>query len=140
MNLHGDLAESWNVFDPLTYVFHLRRGIHFHDGRPLTSADVRATFDFILDPANRSPKRGGFRMVTSVETPDDATVIFHLREPYASFTVNLLRSAVGIVPSNASSDFARQRQSRTLPQRAHRRVNQSDSRGNGSGKTQGSLQ
>jgi peptide/nickel transport system substrate-binding protein len=107
MNLHGDLAESWNVPDPLTYIFHLRRGIRFHDGRPLTSADVKATFDFILDPANRSPKRGGFRMVTSIETPNDATVIFHLKEPYASFTVNLLRSAVGIVPANASADFSR---------------------------------
>src|SRR5258708_23614386 len=61
MNFHGDLAESWNTPDPLTYIFHLRRGIRFHDGRPLTSADIKATFDFILDPANHSPKRGGFR-------------------------------------------------------------------------------
>ena len=107
MNFHGDLAESWNTPDPLTYVFHLRRGIRFHDGRPLTSADVKATFEFILDPANHSPKRGGFRMVTSIEAPDDATVIFHLKEPYASFTVNLIRPAVGIVPANAAAEFSR---------------------------------
>jgi peptide/nickel transport system substrate-binding protein len=107
MNLHGDLAESWDLRDPLTYVFHLRRGIRFHDGRPLTATDVKATFDFILNPANRSPKRGGFRMLTSIEAWDDATVIFHLKEPYASFTGNLIPSAVGIVPANATADFSR---------------------------------
>ena len=57
MNLHGDLAETWELPDPLTYVFHLRSGVHFHDGRPVTSADVKATFDHILNPANHSPKR-----------------------------------------------------------------------------------
>jgi peptide/nickel transport system substrate-binding protein len=107
MILHGDLAESWDTPDPLTYVFHLRPNVHFHDGRPLTSADVKSTFAFIMDPANKSPKRGAFRMVTSVEAPDPATVIFHLKEPYASFTINLLRATTGIVPANAGSDFSR---------------------------------
>src|SRR5450432_2046962 len=50
MNLRGDLAENWENPDPLTYVFHLRPGVRFHDGRPLTSADVKATFDFMLNP------------------------------------------------------------------------------------------
>ena len=107
MNFHGDLAESWSTPDPLTYVFHLRRGVRFHDGRPLTSADVKATFEFIMNPANKSPKRGALRMVTSIETPDETTVIFHLSEPYASFSVNLIASAIGIVPANADADFSR---------------------------------
>ncbi len=107
MNFHGDLAESWDTPDPLTYVFHLRRGVRFHDGRPLTAADVKATLDFILDPANRSPKRGGYRMVSAVDVPDDATVVIHLKEPYASFTVNLIRPVFGIVPANATADFSR---------------------------------
>jgi peptide/nickel transport system substrate-binding protein len=106
MDLHGDLAESWSIPDPLTYVFHLRRGVRFHDGRPLTSADVKSTFDFILSSANRSPKRGAFRLVSSIETPDPATVIFHLKEPYASFPVNLVRSTTGIVPANSPLDFS----------------------------------
>jgi peptide/nickel transport system substrate-binding protein len=106
MNLHGDLAESWDTPNPLTYVFHLRRGVRFHDGGQLTSADVKATFDFILNPANKSPKRGAFRLVSSIEAPDDATVVFHLNEPYASFPINLIRPAVGIVPANAGADFA----------------------------------
>jgi ABC-type transport system substrate-binding protein len=107
MNFYGDLAESWSTPDPLTYVFHLRRGVRFHDGRALTSADVKATFDFIMNPANKSPKQGALRLVTSIETPDDATVIFHLRQAYASFSVNLIPSAIGIVPANAGADFSR---------------------------------
>jgi peptide/nickel transport system substrate-binding protein len=107
MNLHGDLAESWDLPDALTYVFHLRRDVHFQDGRRLTSSDVKSTFDFIMNAANRSPKRGAFRMVTSIEAPDAATVIFHLKEPYASFTTSLVRGAVGIAPADAPTDFAR---------------------------------
>jgi hypothetical protein len=88
MNFRGDLAESWSTPDPLTYVFHLRHGVRFHDGHALTSADVKATFDFIMNSANKSPKQGALRLVTSVETPDAATVIFHLRQAYASFSVS----------------------------------------------------
>jgi peptide/nickel transport system substrate-binding protein len=107
MNFHGDLADSWSAPDPLTYIFHLRAGIHFHDGRSLTAADVKASFDSILNPAIHSPKRGAFRMVASIETPDAATVVFHLTEPYASFLWNLARPAVGIVPRDAGPDFSR---------------------------------
>jgi peptide/nickel transport system substrate-binding protein len=81
MNLHGDLAESWQTPDPLTYIFHLKSGVRFHDGRPLTSAGVKFTFDFILNPANKSPKRGGFRMIEKIDTPDPLTAVFHLKEP-----------------------------------------------------------
>jgi ABC-type transport system substrate-binding protein len=107
MNFHGDLAESWDTPDSLTYIFHLRPGVRFHDGRPLTSTDVKTTFEFIRNPANKSPKLGALRMVSSIEAPDATTVIFHLSQPYASFTVNLIPSAIGIVPANASADFSR---------------------------------
>ncbi len=106
MNPRGDLAERWETPDPLTYIFHLRRGVRFHDGRPLTSADVKFTFDSILSGAIRTPKRGAFRMVASVEAPDPSTVIFRLREPFASFLWNLVRPSVGIVPAGAGEDFA----------------------------------
>jgi len=107
MNLRGDLAAAWENPDPLAYVFHLKPNIKFHDGHPLTSADVKATFDFILNPANKSPKRGAFRMVRTVEAPNPLTVVFRLSEPYASFLVNLIPNASGIVPANAGADFAR---------------------------------
>src|SRR5208337_1530169 len=48
----GDLAESWTVSpDKLTYSFKLRSGVLFHDGAPLTSADVRASYQRIVHPA-----------------------------------------------------------------------------------------
>ena len=107
MLLHGDLADSWDTPNPTTYIFHLHPNIHFHDGRPLTSADVKSTFDFILDPKNASPKRGAFRLVTSIDAPDPLTVIFHLSEPYASFLTNLMPLNAGVVPANAPANFAR---------------------------------
>jgi len=98
MSLRGDLASRWESPDPLTYVFHLRPHVYFHDGRPLTAADVKYTFDSILSGEVRTPKRGAFRMVESVTAPDDATVVFRLKEPFASFLWNLARPSVGIVP------------------------------------------
>jgi len=106
MNPVGDLAERWEMPDPLTYVFHLRRGVRFHDGRALTAADVKFTFDTILSGALKTPKRGAFRMVASVAATDDFTIVFHLKEPFASFLWNLVRPSVGIVPANAPDNFA----------------------------------
>lgn len=103
---HGDLAESWETPDPLTYVFHLRPGVKFHDGRVLTSADVKYTFDSILDRSVTSPKRGAYLLVKSIEAPDPATVIFHLSEPNSGFLLDICRPAVGVVPAGAGSDFA----------------------------------
>ncbi len=107
MELHGDLAESWETPDPLTYAFKLKRGIRFHDGRALTSRDVKVTIEYMMDAANRSPKRGSFNMIDAIEAPDAETVIFHLREPYASFLWNLERSAVGIVPAGSGNEFGK---------------------------------
>lgn len=106
MALHGDLATSWETPDPLTYIFRLKRGVTFHDGAAFSSADVKATFDYIRDAANHSPKRSNFFSVASVEAPDPATLIVHLKEPDASFVWNLCRGAIGIVPGNAGANFA----------------------------------
>lgn len=105
MNLAGDLADKWENPDPLTYIFTLKPGIRFHDSRLLTSRDVKSTIEFMMNPANKSAKRGAFAMIQSIENPDPATVIFHLKEPYASFLWNLEKSAVGIVPADAPIDF-----------------------------------
>lgn len=106
MVLHGDLAESWETPDPLTYIFHLKQNVKFHDASALTSADVKFTIDYIRDIANHSPKRGNFSSVASVAAPDAATVIVHLKEPDASFLWNLCRGAIGIVPASADAHFA----------------------------------
>lgn len=106
MNIVPDLAERWEAPDALTYVFHLRHGVKFQDGRFLTSADVKFTFDSILSGSVKTPKRGAFQMVMSLEAPDDATVVFHLREPYASFLWNLTRPGIGIVPRDSGREVS----------------------------------
>jgi peptide/nickel transport system substrate-binding protein len=112
MNVRGDLADHWETPDPKTYIFHLRDGVKFSDGRPLTSSDVKFTFQTILNgipgPTGvaQSPKRGAFRVVQSIDAPDAQTIIFHLSEPNAAFAWSLVRSAVGIVPSGSGADFA----------------------------------
>jgi peptide/nickel transport system substrate-binding protein len=105
-NVHGDLAEKWETPDPLTYVFHLRPGVKFHDGRALTSADVKYTFESILDRSVTSPKRGSISVIRSMETPDPATIIFHLSEPQAGFLWNISRTAMGIVPTGSGDELA----------------------------------
>jgi len=103
---HGDLAEGWETPDPVTYAFHLRSGVKFHDGQPLTSADVKYTFDSILDRTLVSPKRGSLALIRSIDAPDVGTVIFHLREPYAGFLWEIARPEIGIVPAGSGADFS----------------------------------
>ena len=100
------LAESWNAPDPLTYVFHLHRGAKFHDGRPLTSRDVKWTFDSLLQHTVRSPKSSTFRFVDHIEAPDDFTVVFHLKEPDAALLWNMSDGAVGVVPYGSGNEVA----------------------------------
>jgi len=90
-----DLVRSWDQPDPRTYRFRIQEGVRFHDGRPLDARDVQYTFESLLDPGLKSPLRGRYDMIERVESPDPWTVVFRLREPYASFLVNL---DVGIVP------------------------------------------
>jgi peptide/nickel transport system substrate-binding protein len=104
-NVQPWLATRWESPDPLTWIFHLRQGVRFHDGRALTSRDVKWTFDSILNGSIVTPKRGAFEPVASVEAPDPQTVIFHLKEPWASLLWNLSNGSVGIVPYGSGGDF-----------------------------------
>lgn len=92
----GDLASSWKTPDDRTIVFTLRDGLKFHDGRPLSSADVKFTYDSLMAPEFPSPKKSGYATVGSIETPDPKTVIFHLKEPNGGIFDNL---TLGIVPA-----------------------------------------
>jgi peptide/nickel transport system substrate-binding protein len=98
LNVRPALAERWDIPDPLTYIFHLHHGVKFHDGRPLTSRDVKWTFDSLLQGKVHSTKAAAYRFVDRVEAPDDFTVTFHLKEPFAALLWNLSDGAMGIVP------------------------------------------
>jgi peptide/nickel transport system substrate-binding protein len=99
------LAERWEIPDPLTYIFHLHPGVTFHDGRPLTSRDVKWTFDSLLQGKVRSTKAAVYRFVDHIDAPDDFTVVFHLKEPFATLLWNLSDGAIGIVPYGSGRDI-----------------------------------
>jgi ABC-type transport system substrate-binding protein len=107
LNIVPDLARKWDTPDPLTYTFYLHKGVKFHDGRPLTSADVKYTFQSILDGSVKTGKAGSFRIIKSIDTPDDYTVVFHLNEPYASFLWDLTKPGIGVVPRGSGADLTR---------------------------------
>lgn len=106
LNLQPWVAERWEIPDPLTYVFHLRRDVGFSDGRALTSADVKWTLDSIMSGKIRTAKTSTYQFVDHVEAPDPFTLIVKLKEPYATLLWNLSDGAFGIVPNGAGADFS----------------------------------
>ena len=101
------LADRWEIPDPLTYIFHLHHGVKFHDGRPLTSRDVKWTFDSLLQGKVRSTKAAAYRFVDHIDAPDDFTLTFHMKEPDTPLLWSLSDGAVGIVPSGSGDEMTR---------------------------------
>jgi peptide/nickel transport system substrate-binding protein len=101
------LALSWELSDSLTLVFHLRSGVHFHDGRTLTARDVKWTIDSMRNGTVISPKSAAFAAVDSVEARDALTVVFHLKHPDNFLLRNLSTGATGIVPEGSGREFWR---------------------------------
>jgi len=95
------LAASNTVSDDgLTYTFTLQDGVTFHSGKALTSADVKASIDAVLADDSQSARKSSFGAITSIETPDDATVVVTLAERSISFIYNL--SYVWIINADAT--------------------------------------
>jgi peptide/nickel transport system substrate-binding protein len=95
-NVVPGLAQSWTISrDGLTYTFPLRRDVKWQDGKPFTAADVKFTYEKILDPKTSSWLRAFFDAVTQVDTPDDYTVVLRLRAPSATLLYNMWH---GILP------------------------------------------
>ena len=98
--LEPDLAKEFTISDDgLTYTFKLRDGLKFHNGRPVTAADVKYSIERAVNPATQSPGAGYFSMIkghdelsggkakemSGIATPDDKTVVFTLTRPDATF-------------------------------------------------------
>src|SRR5437899_8158708 len=77
--------------DGRTYTFKLRKGVKFHDGSEMTSADVKASYDKIIFPPQgvASDRQGQYVVVEAVQAPDPYTVVFRLKWPAASFLASL---------------------------------------------------
>jgi len=106
-NLAPWLASSWEQPDALTWVFHLRDGVRFQDGRPLEAADVVWTIDSLIDPKLGliTSKSGAFAAVERVEARNRLTVVVHMKRPDAGLLFNMSDGLFGVVPRGAGTDF-----------------------------------
>lgn len=87
----GDLAESWEVSDDgLTWTFHLRKGVKFHNGKELTATDVKASYDRLLNEDDPVRYTSTMNLIKSCEIVDDYTVTLSTEEPTAALLPNLL--------------------------------------------------
>ena len=84
-----DLASSWKQTDPTTWTFNLVTNATFHNGEKFTSADVKYTFERILDPKTASAYAGLYAQIASVDANDPAVAVFHLKSPFGPFLTNL---------------------------------------------------
>jgi ABC-type transport system substrate-binding protein len=107
------LAERWDISaDGLTYTFHLRRGVTFHDGAPFSARDVVSSWQRALDPATKSgaaqflfPIKGAREFnagkattVSGLTVKDDSTLIVALAEPLAIFIKMIAMPVASVVP------------------------------------------
>lgn len=84
-NIHGDLAESWSMApDGMTYTFKIRKGVKWHDGRPLNADDIRWALSEITMKYNPNASTS-FGAVASIEAPDETTLVFHMKHPFPPF-------------------------------------------------------
>lgn len=85
LKFKGQIAESWDVgADKLTYTFRLRKNNVFHDGKPVTAADVLFTYNMMMsDKVPNAHKKVYYKDVASISAPDDFTVVFRMKKPYA---------------------------------------------------------
>ena len=84
LQLEGELARSWEISgDGLTIIFHLRRGVKWHDGHDFTSRDVLYTYRVTIDPKTPTAYAESFKQVKSAEAPDPYTFRVTYARPYA---------------------------------------------------------
>lgn len=121
--LEPALASRWETSsDGLTYTFHLRSGVTFHDGSPFVARQVIRSFERVLDPAVRGgrgwplyPIRGAreygagrAKRISGISAPNDSTIVITLDEPFAIFPKLLAMPVAAIVPDSTPASFGQQ--------------------------------
>ena len=112
-NLVGDIATAVPTTanggisaDGKTIVYHLRRGVRFADGTPLTASDCVFSIEAILNPNNNVQTRYGYDRVVKAEAPNETTLVLHLREPFAPLlTLVLAPQGFPILPRRLLAQF-----------------------------------
>ena len=99
------LATSWDRPNPTTWIFHLRDGIHFHDGRPLEAEDVAWTINSLIDGTIITAKSGNFGAVKHAYSKDRLTVVIEMKHQDESLLFNLSDGLFGVVPRGSGQNF-----------------------------------
>ncbi len=98
MKIVGDLATDWSVGeDGVTWTFHLRDGVRFHDGSAFNAESVRRNFARVLDPAQAHKRLPLFEAIEKVEVVDDLTVNIVTRYPFGPFEPTMAHVSGSIV-------------------------------------------
>jgi peptide/nickel transport system substrate-binding protein len=95
--------------DGRTITYKLRHGVKWQDGKPFTSADVKFSWQTVMNPNNNVVERTGYDKVSSVDTPDPYTVVFHLKAPFAPFVDTVFGESdqpFRIVPQHVLGGYA----------------------------------
>ena len=93
-----ELAESWQIEQGGTvYRFRLRDGVRWHDGAPFTAADVKFTFEEVLVKYHARTRASMGAVLAGIEAPDDRTVVFRFKQPYAPLLYQLDATEAPIV-------------------------------------------
>jgi peptide/nickel transport system substrate-binding protein len=96
-----DLAESWMIEQAgAVYRFRLRNDVTWHDGTPFTAADVKFTFEEVLLKLHARTKASMAGALAGIETPDNRTVVFRFKQPYAPLLLQLDATEAPIVPKH----------------------------------------
>ncbi len=103
LQLQPSLASRYEMVDEKTLRFRLRDNLKFHNGRAITSEDVKKTIERIQDPKTASPYRVQLDPVGEVETPDAKTAVFKLKRVYPALLPTLTR--IAILPMEAVPDM-----------------------------------
>lgn len=99
--LVADLAKKYWRKGENEFVFELKEGVKFSNGKEITARDVAYTYNSVLEGKVRSIRKGAMWMIERVEAKD-SRVIFHLKEPYSSFPIN---ATLGVIPEGAGQEF-----------------------------------
>lgn len=107
-DLARSVAESWEYSaDGLTWTFKLRQGILFHDGKEMTSEDVKFTFDRLRNPDVGAATVALYSNIVDITAPDAYTVVFTLKNPNPDFLKDL-GDYHALIMDAAGTDFATQ--------------------------------
>jgi peptide/nickel transport system substrate-binding protein len=105
LNVVPAIADSWEFSeDGLTLTFKLNPNAKFTNGATVTSEDVKASFERLLDEATAAAARSNFLSIASIDTPDPQTVVFNLSQPDAPILVAMATINAAIVPASAIAD------------------------------------